>query len=298
MRKALFLFNPHAGKGKINSGLSTVIDLLTKSGFLVTTYPTQARGDAVLRIKQWGEDYDRVVVAGGDGMLHEAVNGIMALEKKPDLGYIPTGTVNDFAVSNAIPKALARSAQVAAADHTEKVDLGRFNGEYFSYVAAFGAVTDVPYTTDQGAKNTFGFLAYLFNAAKYMDMRTLFGACRQITITTDGGIIDGEFLLGCISNSRSIGSLKQILPKDVRLDDGLLEGLFIRKPANLLELNNVLNALLVGNLKAKNIVSVKSARFDLEFGQEAAWTLDGEDGSVHKNVSISACRQCLPVLLP
>ena len=52
MRKALFLFNPHAGKGKINSGLSTVIDLLTKSGFLVTTYPTQARGDAVLRIKQ------------------------------------------------------------------------------------------------------------------------------------------------------------------------------------------------------------------------------------------------------
>ena len=66
MRNVLLLFNPHAGKGKINAKLSAITDILTKEGFLVTAYPTQDKGDARDKILQWGSSYDRIIVAGGD----------------------------------------------------------------------------------------------------------------------------------------------------------------------------------------------------------------------------------------
>ena len=94
MKKALFLFNPRAGKGTIKNALSKITDILTQAGFLVTVYPTQAKGDAHDKILEWGLSYDRIVVAGGDGMLHEALNAVMNLSRKVDLAFIPSGTTS------------------------------------------------------------------------------------------------------------------------------------------------------------------------------------------------------------
>lgn len=298
MKTALFLFNPHAGKGSIKSGLAKITDILTRAGFLVTVYPTQARNDAYEKIIQMGSSFDRIVVAGGDGMFHEALNAVMKLPRKVDLGFIPSGTANDFAISNKIPKVVDKAAELAAGENERKIDIGTFNGEYFSYVAAFGAVTDVPYTTDQNAKNAFGFLAYLANAAKYMNLQTLFNSAREMEIRTDDKILSGEFLVGCISNSKTIGSLKQFLPNDVALNDGLFEGLFIKKPTNLTEFSNALNVLLVGNLDAQGIITLKSSRFEIEMDKAANWTLDGEDGGLHDKAVIENHKQALTMLLP
>lgn len=298
MKTALFLFNPHAGKGSIKSGLAKITDILTRAGFLVTVYPTQARNDAYEKIIQMGSSFDRIVVAGGDGMFHEALNAVMKLPRKVDLGFIPSGTANDFAISNKIPRVVDRAAEIAAGENERKIDIGTFNGEYFSYVAAFGAVTDVPYTTDQSAKNAFGFLAYLANAAKYMNLQTLFNSAREMEIRTDDKILSGEFLVGCVSNSKTIGSLKQFIPNDVALNDGLFEGLFIKKPTNLTEFSNALNVLLVGNLDAEGIITLKSSRFEFEMDKAANWTLDGEDGGLHDKAVIESHKQALTMLLP
>ena len=294
----MFLFNPHAGKGSIKSGLAKITDILTRAGFLVTVYPTQARNDAYEKIIQMGSSFDRIVVAGGDGMFHEALNAVMKLPRKVDLGFIPSGTANDFAISNKIPRIVDKAAAIAAGENERKIDIGTFNGEYFSYVAAFGAVTDVPYTTDQNAKNAFGFLAYLANAAKYMNLQTLFNSAREMEIRTDDKILSGEFLVGCISNSKTIGSLRQFLPNDVALNDGVFEGLFIKKPTNLTEFSNALNVLLMGNLDAQGIITLKSSRFEFEMDKAANWTLDGEDGGLHDKAVIENHKQALTMLLP
>ena len=298
MKNALFLFNPKAGKGTIKNGLSKITDILTQAGFLVTVYPTQAKGDALEKILLWGDSYDRIVVAGGDGMLHEAVNAVMKLPHKVDLAYIPSGTANDFALSNKIPKSIEKAAQVAAGEQRRTIDVGTFNGEYFSYVAAFGAITDVPYTTDQNAKNTFGYLAYLANAAKYMNLQTLFKTARKMEIKTDEKNLEGEFLVCCVSNSMTIGSLKQFVPKNVQLNDGLLEGLFIKKPTNLTEFSNALNVLLLGNLNAQGITTLKSSRFEFTLDEPANWTFDGEDGGMHDKAIIENHKQALTMLMP
>ena len=298
MKKALFLFNPHAGKGKIIANISAITDILTKAGYLVTTYPTQSKGDATEKILQWGGCYDRIIVGGGDGMLHEAVNGVMNLTRPVDLAYIPSGTVNDFANSHRIPKDIESAARVAASDSRKTIDVGLFGDTYFSYVAAFGAVSDIPYTTNQEAKNAFGFLAYLTNALKYADPRNLAASCRTMEIRSDRYVFTGEFLVGCISNSLTIGSLKQLVPENVELKDGLMEGLFIQKPKNITQLGHAINLLMSGNMDHPEILSTRSSRFEIITDQDTAWTLDGEDGGVHRSITVCDCKQQLTMILP
>ena len=298
MKKALFLFNPHAGKGKIVSNIATITDILTKAGYLVTAYPTQSKGDATEKILMWGGYYDRIVVGGGDGMLHEAVNGVMNLTKPVDLAYIPSGTINDFANTHKIPRDIESAAQIAAGDSRSTIDVGLFGDTYFSYVAAFGAVTDVTYTTNQDAKNAFGFLAYLTNALKYVDLRKLMASARTMEIRSDRYVFTGEFVLGCVSNSHSLGSLKQLVPDNVELKDGLMEGLFVQKPKNITHLGHILDLLMSGNMDRPEILSTRSEKYEIITEEDTAWTLDGEDGGIHHSVTVRDCKQKLTMILP
>lgn len=298
MRKLLFLFNPRAGTGKIASGLSKIIDILTKENFLVSAYPTQAKADAFSKILEWDTRFERVVVAGGDGILHEAVNAFMNLEKRPDLGYIPAGTTNDFATSHKISKKMEDAAKLAAGESRRLIDIGSFGNNYFSYVAAFGVGTDVPYLTDQNSKNILGPLAYFINALKYVDLKTFSASCRKMKITTDNEIFEGKFAFGIISNSKSVAGMKQLVPRDSKMDDGLLEGLFVRKPTNIMEADHIINGLLYGNLNNEGLLSVKSSKFNFETDEKTPWTLDGEDGGTHTFVTIENRRQSLNMLLP
>lgn len=298
MKTALFLFNPHAGKGTIKAGLSKITDTLTRAGFLVTVYPTQSKGDACDKVLKWGLKYDRIVVAGGDGMLHEAFNAVMKLERPVDLAYIPAGTANDFANSHKIPKAVDKAAAIAAGNQRRTIDVGTFNDEYFTYVAALGAITDITYTTDQGAKNVFGYLAYLGTALKYINPQILLGSARKMEIKTDKKILTGEYLVCCVSNSLTIGSLKQFVPDDVITNDGLFEGLFIKKPKNLAQLSHTLDLVFSGNMDHPEIITLKSSRFEFTLDRGANWTLDGEDGGTCDHAVIQNHRQALTMILP
>ena len=80
------------------------------------------------------------------------LTGMMKREKKIPVGYIPTGTTNDFASSLHIPKNLLQAASTAAGGKEFPCDIGRFNGDVFVYIAAFGLFTDVSYETKQEMK--------------------------------------------------------------------------------------------------------------------------------------------------
>ena len=94
--------------------------------------------------------------SGGDGTLDEVVTGMMKRGGKTPVGYIPTGTTNDFANSLHIPKDLLSAADAAVNGKPFHCDIGQFNDDYFVYVAAFGLFTDVSYQTKQEMKNMLG----------------------------------------------------------------------------------------------------------------------------------------------
>ena len=114
MKRLLFIYNPHAGKELLKPKLSDIIDIFVKAGYEVVAYPTQSYRDAYRKVSEYDSDeYDLVVCSGGDGTIDEVVTGMMQRDKRDPIGYIPTGTTNDFANSLHIPKGLLRAADNA-----------------------------------------------------------------------------------------------------------------------------------------------------------------------------------------
>lgn len=297
-KKLLFIFNPHSGTGRICDQLAEVLDVFTKADYEVVTYPSQESGDATRKILAEGGWFDRIVVAGGDGMLNELVNGVMALGRPITVGYIPTGTVNDFARTHEIPRNIIEAAKIAASDNIKAVDVGKFGDKYFAYVAAFGIATNVPYETDQKAKKRWRFLAYLANFIKsVLGPNKLKAACRKMRVDAGDVVLRGEFVLGAVSNSRSIASVPYFVDKEVVLDDGRLECLFVPRPKNLKEWKRLHKNLKARDFSSSGLTFVRAERIEIQ-SEAAAWTLDGENGGVHEKIVISAQKQALQIALP
>ncbi|UNT96858.1 diacylglycerol/lipid kinase family protein [Allobaculum mucilyticum] len=297
MNKMLLIYNPVAGDMRIQSALSDLVNFFTGEGFLVTVYPTQASGDARRILADLQEHYDRLVVCGGDGMLHEALNGWMESRQKPLLGYIPAGTVNDFASSHEIPRNILDAAKIAASRTWAPIDVGCFNDEYFSYVAAFGLATSVSYKTNQNRKNRLGSLAYVIEALSSVDFAHWENNCETMRIEWADGTIEGDFLYGMVSNSRYVAGSDLFTRNLFDWSDGLLEGVFIRRPMNITELNQIIGCILRSDFDHPLVIQVQSPWFSFD-GTQTAWTLDGEFGGTHDRVLAKACPHALSITLP
>ena len=241
MNQLLFIYNPTSGTGQVKGALAPVLDVFTKAGWLTTSYPTQCKGDAVRVVRELGPRFDRVICAGGDGTLSEAVAGLTGLSDPPPLGYIPFGSTNDCATTLHLPRKPREAALVAAGTGVPvPIDTGRLNGRPFIYVAAFGAFTKVAYDTPQELKNTFGHLAYIF--AGIASLPTI--APYHMRVEFDGQSLEDDFFFGMVSNSQSIGGLKPPKAERVVLDDGLFEVTLVKKPLKLADLTDGLQALV------------------------------------------------------
>lgn len=297
MKKLLFIFNPYSGTGIIRKHLAEVLDVFTKAGYEVVAYPTQAAGDGIQKIREEGTDFDRIVVAGGDGMLNELVNGVMSLPKEVETGYIATGTVNDFASTHGIPKNVIEAAKIAASDNIRAIDLGKFGDKYFAYVAAFGIATDVSYTTKQSAKNRFKIWAYIWNIIKCIGPNKFKAACRKMHVDAGDVVFNGEFIFGTISNSKSIGTLHILVDKKVVLDDGQLEALFIPRPKKIREWIQLYKNLQERDFSKSKLMFVRASEIKLTM-EKTAFTLDGERGGEHEEMTITAEKRALKIALP
>ena len=282
MKKLLFVVNGHSGKGQIKNKLLDIIDITIKEGYHVQVHTTQEREDATKVVREQAKYYDLVVCSGGDGTLDEAVTGMMQSEVRTPLGYIPAGSTNDFANSLEIPKDMIQAAKTAVSGVPFSCDVGEFNGDYFIYVAAFGIFTDVSYATSQELKNALGHVAYILEGAKRLHTIKSY----HMRVEYDGNEIEGDFLLGMITNSTSVGGFKNMTGKDVKLDDGMFEVTLIHKPKNIIELNTIIASLT--NLKDETdlIDSFRADSVKFYSEEEIPWTLDGEFGGDHKEVQI------------
>ena len=293
MKKMLFIYNPNAGTGVLKPKLSDALDIFTKSGYEVTVHPTQKPHDAVEKIQECGGEYDRIVCAGGDGTLDEAVTGMRLGGLQTSLGYIPAGTTNDFAASLGIPKDILAAADTAVNGIPFPCDVGEFNGDHFIYIAAFGIFTDVSYETRQSMKNILGHLAYLLEGAK----RIFNIPSYKVKVTHDGESFDDEFLFGLVTNSRSVGGFKGIIGSEIIFDDGEFEVTLIRTPKNPIELNELLGAILMKQINPQRMYSFKSGEVKFECEEEIPWTLDGEFGGTHREVVVRDRRQALSIMV-
>ena len=295
MKKMLFVYNPNAGKGVLKPRLSDVLDIFVKAGYELEVYPTQCYKDAYKQIVHMKDGYDMVVCSGGDGTLDEVVTGMMKRAKirRVPIGYIPTGTTNDFATSLHISRDVLEAADNAVHGKPFACDVGTFNHDIFVYVAAFGLFTDVSYQTDQKLKNALGHVAYVLEGVKRLSNIPSY----HIKVTSGDLVLEDEFMIGMISNSKSVAGFRNITGKDVQLDDGEFEVTLIKKPKSLLELQEIIASLLIETFNTNYMYTFKTSEIILESKEEIPWTLDGEFGGHHDMVQIMNKRQALEIMI-
>lgn len=298
MKKLYFICNLHSGKAALSGSLAKIIDLFTANGYEVTVHPTQHAGDGCKKAKlacQSGA-YDLIVCSGGDGTLNEIIQGCMTSGQMLPIGYIPTGSTNDFARGLGIPKHMNEAVLGIIHGHPFSCDIGKFNQKYFTYVAAFGAFTDIAYETPQQFKNVLGHAAYLLNGiAKLSKIR----ACRM-RIEYDAVCLEGKFLLGMVTNSTSVGKLLSL--SEVEWDDGVFEVMLIKKPDNLIQFQKIISCLVNLQLGTEReyFQYFRAAKIKFTTLQETdvPWTIDGEYGGCERINVIENCQKAVPLLIP
>ncbi len=284
MKDLLLIVNPNAGRNGYRDCLSDVIYTLHKCGWRTLVRFTNARGDAPRIAAEEGVGYPRVVCMGGDGTLSETVAGIMRLPEasRPELAYIPMGTSNDSATTLGLSRDPLLAAYTAGCGRPIPLDIGRFGPEaYFTYVAAFGAFTEVSYETPQDQKNTFGWLAYAAEAMTRLPKLTH----RQCRIEYDGGIVEGDFIFCAVTNARRVAGFIHLDDNaGVSLSDGLFEVVLIRTPESALQVGPIMSDVLANKFTSEYAMLLHSRRVKVTFREPTAWTLDGEGGGTYSEI--------------
>lgn len=295
-KRALILLNLSAGIGKAGTFTMDVIRKTVENGYEPVVYPIiPGKGlTAEKIIPDYEENTDLILCSGGDGTLNHVIRALMKMKVMPLLGYIPAGSTNDFAKGLGIPVDFEKALSMIFNGTQFRYDVGSLNGQYFNYIAAFGAFSKISYATDQQLKNILGHAAYILNAMLEFNEHIRYSC--HIRVETDDGNEEGDYLFGAVCNTFSIGGFTLFKGTNVRLNDGKMELLLIRTPKNPAELQEILNAFLTGTMDHPCITFKQVSGLRMTFDTEIPWTLDGEFGGAHKEVSIRVHHQAVNIM--
>ena len=283
MKQMLFILNPCAGVKKANKLLPEILSVFNRAGFDVHTYVTAGPKDATRAVKEMGPGMDLVVCCGGDGTFNETLNGILETGLDLPIGYIPTGSTNDFATSMHLPVDPVVAAEAIANGTPERFDVGQFGGRYFSYVASFGAFTKASYATSQNVKNALGHTAYLLGGiAELSQIRKT-----RVHLTLDGETLEDDYLFGAVCNSTSVGGILTLDPNQVDMQDGMFEVLLVRAPREFGEITECILAVQKQQYNCRMMTFRSAKEIKITTDGEMNWTLDGEFEPGHKEVTVT-----------
>ena len=289
----MMIINPAAGRGGYKKNLPEALKMLSDAGCAVSVFFTERRGHATELAAEYGAGFEKLLVLGGDGTLAEAIAGLMSMEIRPQVGYIPIGTANDIARTVGLTKNdILEGVRRFLKGEPRAFDTGRHDGGYFNYVAAFGAFTEVSYGTPQEFKKQLGEAAYLIGAAKSLSKLK----SRHVRVEYDGGELEGEFLYGGVSNAYSVGGVVDLPRDEIDLGDGLHELILVKKLPSAAALASLAAKVLSHDFSSEYIVILHTKRARFIFDEPETWSFDGEDGGAHSDISFENCPRAIQMI--
>ena len=275
MSSTVFLaINFKSGRGDIQSELALILSEISLKAKKLIVHIIQPSGPSIEKaLTTCAKEVDLVISCGGDGTLMNVVTAMNACGMNTcPLGHIPTGTTNDFAKSlrfNLNPQAAVKQILKR---NCAQIDLGKFNDKFFTYVASFGAFTRASYDTPQSLKNMFGHLAYILSGVTELTRIRDY----QLRISTDEYEFEDKYIFGAVSNSTSLGGIVNLAKELVDLQDGLFEVILVKRPQNIVELKQIIDAITVQNYDTELIQIFQTQKIIFESDEQFTWSLDGE----------------------
>lgn len=285
-RKALLINNPCAGVNRKRITPAEIMEQLSAADLEFTVQSTKGQGDATEIVKALGNDHDIIICCGGDGTLNEIMNGVMQLQKRVPVGYIPSGSTNDLATTLGIKKGVEHATQMILNNKTNTYDVGMFGDKFFNYIACFGAATELSYNTPQKWKNLLGHSAYMIHGfgIKLIPMIKSFKpTCMRIEY--DSGVIEDNVYFGAISNTTSVAGLAKY--DNVKLNDNVFELLIVKGLKRNVDALGALRQVINKDYSSDNILFTKTKHLKITCEDKIPWSLDGEYGGDHGDIEIT-----------
>lgn len=276
MKRARLIYNPTSGREILKRNLPEILEKLESAGYEASCHATTGAGDAIKAARIAVErHYDIVIAAGGDGTIHEVVNGLAEQEYRPKLGIIPAGTTNDFARALQIPRDIGAAVDIITKGDLIPVDIGRINDKYFINIAGGGRMTEITYEVPSKLKTMLGQLAYYL---KGIEMLPSIKAS-EVCIEYDGKLFEGEIMMFLVGLTNSIGGFEKLAP-DSSINDGLFS-LLILKKINLAEFIRIATLAVRGeHVNDPNVIYTQANRIKVHSSETVQLNLDGEFGGL------------------
>lgn len=286
--RALLLLNPRARRGQ--EGAETVAGHLRDLGLAPLVEATDDPSRYPALILAHAAEVDRVVVAGGDGSLNAAVQGLAGSELP--LGIVPFGTANNLARTLGIPTDPAEACQVIAAGYRRRIDLGRVNDRYFCTTASLGLSVRITQELSPAAKRKLGAVAYAVAAMRVVRRAHPFHA----DIVWDGGTRHTRTVQVVVGNGVYYGAGLAVA-HDAAIDDARLD-LYSLEVDHWWDLLKLAPSLKRGTHGARpEVEALRAPAFELRTRKPMAIDLDGEVGA-RTPASFRALPRALEVFVP
>lgn len=292
----LFL-NPIAGRGRARRVQSSLRNLLTTSGIAHTVVETVAPRDLEQKVQAAvAGGAPQILVAGGDGTVHEAVNGMRNSGKTAEVGVIPMGTDNDFAKACSIPQHWEDAAMLLVdrlknSMPARPVDIGRMNDRYF--VNSVGIGFDAKITgIARHIRFPIGDLVYPAATLRALwDGMTTY----DVTIRFADEKFEGAITMISVSNGPWVGGMFHIAPSAIN-DDGELD-LLVVKPVSRLRIMTLLPKLIAGTHIGESEVShSRIGSCEIVASEPLLSQLDGEIQPLQTHFRMELLPGALPLL--
>ena len=293
-KKMLLIMNPVAGVKKTNKYLADIISYFSDNDFEIQIQTTSVSKGADKIAEQYAKDKDVVVCVGGDGTFNETVSGLMAGKYTCNIGYIPSGSTNDFAHGLGINLNPLEAAKDIAEGQVEHLDAGVFNGRMFIYTASFGLFTKASYNTPRDLKNSLGYLAYILEGSKeILDTKPYY-----LRVNSKEKSVEGEYIFGAICNTKQIaGGILKFSQKSVDMNDGLLEVLLVKYPKNPADVMQTIFDAQSGKFDSPMFDFFSTNELTITTEDDISWTLDGEYQRGNEKIHIKNIKSAIPIIL-
>jgi diacylglycerol kinase (ATP) len=276
MSAPLLIVNPSSGREQGVASSEEIVERLRRTYGDVEVVFTSGDGDAERAARSAAEHGStRIFVAGGDGTLNEALNGVAAASAldRVRFGILPLGTGNDFAAALGVATDVGAALDTMLAERELRVDVGVVNGRCFLNTSGGGYIAEVSVAVTAQLKTIAGRLAYLIGGAQaLMEYEPI-----RATITADpGGLRLGLRLYAfAMCNSPLIGGGRLIAP-DAIIDDGLLDICLIEGMSSV-EFVALARKVAGGeHVNDPRVRYLQASSIGVEFDREALINTDGE----------------------
>ena len=286
-KKVLILYNVKAGRGRIRRKMDAIEARFFAAGWTPVPKMLRFGKNPFDNLEQ---QYDLVVVCGGDGTINYVVNSMRSKGVDYPLGIIPVGTANDFAGAIGMHRNPVKAAQQIISGTQQALDCGRVNDLYFVNIFSFGLFTTTSQHTPDKLKHSIGKAAYLIEGSKELHHREYI----PLHIVHDGGEMDVESVMTLIFNGETAGRFP--LARNASVRDGLLDCVLMRKCGTFEGAWAAVKYLINGKANDK-IIHLRSSKLSITSPLSPLTDMDGQP-SAEFPLEIECLKGALRVIVP